>query len=466
MRQRWSVVWSVLLVIATTVVGVGRGARLSAAAPRPNILVVLTDDQRYDQLATMPTVRSRVADLGLSAARAFASNPLCAPSRASLLTGRYAHATGIYANGDGTSSGGFPDFDDRSTVATWLHQGGYRTGLFGKYMNHYERPRYVPPGWDRWVALAAPNSIYFDYTMSIDGHARHFGTKPRAYLTDVIGRYASAFVRNSGDARPLFLWVAVPAPHGPGTAPPRFADRFAGLRHPPHPNFNEGDVRDKPRYIRRLARLDRADRRLVDRSWRRGARSLLAVDDVVGRLLDALRDTGRLDDTLFVFTSDNGHSWGEHRWRYKNDPHEESIRVPMLFRWDGVTRVGATTGAIVALVDLAPTFAAIAGVGVPNLDGVSLVPLLRSRSPPRTDLLIEHMYYGGEWDPPTYCGIRTPHWVFVHYVTGEEELYNLAKDPWELHNVRRAVGYGAEATELRRRTRTLCQPRPPGMPGF
>ena len=467
MRQRWTIVWSIMLVIATTVVGVGRGAKQGVARPRPNIVVVLTDDQRFDQLAAMPKVQSRLMALGLTAARAFASDPLCSPSRASLLTGRYSHGTGIYANGDGRTGGGFPDFRDRSTVATWLHDGGYRTGLFGKYLNHYERPTYVPPGWDRWVALAASNSEYFDYTMSINGHARHFGAKPADYLTDVIGRYANGFIRHSDHQRPLFLWVGMPAPHGPNTGPPRYADLFSDLRHPKHPNFDEGDVRDKPNYLRSLDRLTERQRLAVNNAWSSGARTLLAVDDVVGRLLDALRDTGRLDNTLFVFTSDNGQAMGEHRWLYKNDPHEESIRVPLIFRWDGVVRPGSTTGAIVANVDLAPTLAAVAGVRTPRLDdSVSLLPLLRGRSPPRQRLLLEHRHYGGEWDPPTYCGVRTPHWLFVHYATGEEELYNLDRDPWELRNLRHSVGYREPTTELRQRTRALCAPRPPGMPAF
>ena len=139
----------------------------------------------------------------------------------------------------------------------------------------------------------------------------------------------------------------------------------------------------------------------------------------------------------------------------------------MIFRWDGVVRPGATTGAIVANVDLAPTLAAVAGVRTPSLDdSVSLLPLLRGRSPPRQQLLLEHRHYGGEWDPPSYCGVRTPHWLFVHYATGEEELYNLDRDPWELRNLRHAVGYGEPATELRQRSRVLCAPRPPGMPAF
>jgi len=465
MKRRGSALWSAVLMAGATCISVGRTSVAGAASPRPNIIVVVTDDQRYDQRWTMPTVTNRVAALGMTAARAFVSNPLCAPSRATLLTGRYSHGTGMYTNGDGTAPGGFPSLRDGSTIATWLHAGGYRTGLFGKYINHYERPAYVPPGWDRWAALAEANSVYYDYTLSIDGRARRFGHTARDYLTDTIKRYAAAFIRNA-DKRPFFAWIGTPAPHGPNISPPRYSDLFQQLHHAHHPNYNEADVRDKPRYIRTLERLDPRDDAAMDAIWRKGARSLLAVDDLVERLLDVLRATGELDNTLFVFMSDNGHSIGEHRWRYKNDPHEETIRIPMIFRWPAVIRPGSTSGAIVANIDLAPTLAEAAGVPAPHVDGVSLLPLFRGREPPHERLLLEHSHYGAPMDPPSYCGVRTPRWLFVHYATGEEELYALGRDPYELRNLRKVDGYQDVARRLRSRTRSLCDPRPPGLPKF
>jgi arylsulfatase A-like enzyme len=466
MRQRWSAIWSAVLVMGATLASVGRPEVANAASSsRPNIVVVVTDDQRYDQRWTVTTVTNRLAAMGLTAARAFVSTPLCSPARATLLTGRYAHSTGVYANGDGASPGGFADFRDGSTIATWLHAGGYRTGLFGKYINHYERPSYVPPGWDRWVALAEANSRYYDYRLSVEGRPRWFGHRPRDYLTDVIKRFAASFIRNA-DKRPFFAWVGTPAPHGPNLSPPRYEDLFQSLRHAHHPNYDEGDVRDKPRYIRTLPRLDARDDAAIDAVWRKSARSLLAVDDLVAKLLNVLRDTGELRSTLFVFTSDNGHTLGEHRWRYKNDPHEETIRVPLLFRWPRVIRGGSTTGAIVGHVDLAPTLAAAAGVRSPNVEGMSLLPLLRGHQPPRHRLLLEHMHYGAPMDPPSYGGVRTSNWVFVHYATGEEELYQLDRDPYELRNLWKVNGYQDVAKRLRGRTRSMCDPRPPHLPKF
>jgi N-acetylglucosamine-6-sulfatase len=464
-RQRWFALCSAFLASLTALASAERPTQADAKIRRPNIVVVVTDDQRYDQLWTMPAVRSRLMALGMTFTRAFVSTPLCSPARATFLTGRYAHSTGIYANGDGGSRGGFPDFRDGSTIAAWLDSAGYRTGYFGKYLNNYERPAYVPPGWDRWVALAEANSEYYDYTLSIDGHARRYGDRPADYLTDVLKRQATSFLQHTNRS-PFLMWVGVPAPHGPNIAPPRYADSFPTLHHTHHPNYNEANVRDKPRYIRRLERLDSKDHRRIDNYWRASARSLLAVDDLVARILDVLRNTGKLNNTLFVYTSDNGQAWGEHRWMYKNDPYEESVRIPLIVRWPGVTHPGTARGAIVGNVDIAPTLARAAGVRAPRADGVSLVRLLQGRAPPRHRLLLEHGHYGGRYDPPSFCGVRTEKWTFVHYATGEEELYKLTRDPYELRNLRRVAGYSTMTQQLRKVTRALCAPRPPGLPRF
>ena len=189
-------------------------------------------------------------------------------------------------------------------------------------------------------------------------------------------------------------------------------------------------------------------------------RTLLSVDAQVEALVGALRDTGRLSDTLIVFTSDNGISWGEHRWVKKEVPYEESIRVPLVVRFDPVTAAdaGATSSALALNIDIAPTIAAVAGV--PALtDGRSLLPLLGGDDAGwRTRFLIEHME--GSNPVPTYCAVRTERYLFARYATGERELYDLQADPFELTNV--AIEDATLSDDLQDDLNALCDPAPPG----
>ncbi len=196
--------------------------------------------------------------------------------------------------------------------------------------------------------------------------------------------------------------------------------------------------------------------------------TLRAVDDAVHDVVVALRSTGRLDNTLIMFASDNGIAFGEHRWTYKLVPYEESIRIPLVIRWDGVVPPGSIDRHLVANIDVAPTFAEAAGVVPPPVEGRSLVPLLRGDDVSWRQLfLLEHLRYSATHrnTPPTYCGVRSQHRVFVHYASGFEEYYDLRSDPYELHNAIEEPSSGW-ITRLRNATRRLCQPRPPGMPPF
>jgi N-acetylglucosamine-6-sulfatase len=462
----WFAASSVLTSCTSTITG--RTHPQATSPARPNIVFVLTDDQRVDQLGQMPIVTRRLLPFGMELDRAYVVNALCSPSRTSLLTGQYSHSSGIYLNGDRARlGGGFEDFDDRSTIAVWLHSAGYRTGMFGKYLNHYHDGDYVPPGWDRWVALLAPNSLYYQYDLAVDGsQVRYFGSRPSDYSTDVYARYAGAFIRHAPADQPVFVWVAPAAPHGPNTPPVRYEHAYPRLTAHHSPNFNEADVSDKPAYIRRVPRLTQGKVNAMDVRARQSARTLRAVDDLVGTLLIALHDTRRLANTLFVLMSDNGAASGEHAWRYKLDPYEESIRVPMVVRWDGVVRGGSTSHRLVANIDIPPTFASVAGARSPSVDGVSIMPVLKNEGSVRTNFLIEHQHFGARYDPPTYCAVRSGSWLFVHYKTGEEELYDLRNDPYELDNRRLDPALTERVTELRALDRQLCVPRPPHMPPF
>ena len=194
--------------------------RRSSEAP-PSVLLIVTDDQRWDTLWAMPHVRELIADRGTTFADAFVVNSLCCPSRSSILTGDYSHTTGVYR--ESPPFGAFPSFRDGSTIATWLHDDGYTTGLFGKYIDAYQHAAltgYVPPGWDRWAAFV--RSRYQDYELTIDGAVHAYGSQPSDYSTNVLGSLADRFIRDTSG--PIFVEFAPAAPHAPATPEPRFQD--------------------------------------------------------------------------------------------------------------------------------------------------------------------------------------------------------------------------------------------------
>ena len=424
----------------------------------PDIVLIVTDDQRWDTLGEMPGLRRTVRAHGMTFREAFVVNPLCCPSRASILTGAYSHTTGVYTNFP--PDGGVAAFDDRSTLATWLDDAGYRTAFVGKYLNGYAKPGYVPPGWARWAAFLRGPSPYFDYAMSVDGELREFGSAAADYSTDVLAGIAERFIRGTPSGDPLFLFLAPSAPHHPQTPAPRYAWTEPIIPFSPGPNVPERDVSDKPAYIRALGSQDRHS----EQEWNAKAVALKAVDDLVVRTVRALRDRGNLRNTLLVFMSDNGLAVGEHRWSYKLTPYEESIRIPLVVRYDPLTR-GTSTNALAVNIDLAPTIAEIVGVETPGAEGRSLVPLLGGDvSAIRTGFLIEHLQFRRgphRADPPTYCALRTVDRLFVHYDTGEEELYDLRRDPYQLRNLATDPARRAELDELRARTKLRCRPPPP-----
>lgn len=439
---------------------VSAGAPAAEAERRPDIVLILTDDQRLDTLWAMPTVQSELVAKGIEFPNGYVSNPLCCPSRAAILTGRYSHGNGVYTNHPKQPYGGFPALRDRSTVATWLHGGGYRTGLFGKYLNGYSGT-YVPPGWDKWF-VTYDNGAFYDYTASADGQLRTFGSDPADYGTDVLARRATDFIRSTDPARPMFLYFGPHAPHGPATPGPGDKKAFSDLPRWRPMSYDEANVSDKPAYIQKRDLLAETSARVVDRFRLSQYRSLLAVDRAVSEILDTLAETGRLSNALIVFTSDNGFLWGEHRWRSKVVPYEESIRVPFVVRADSMIASPRSDDHLVLNVDLAPTFAQLAGVGAPGAEGRSLLPLLSSPTAPwRTDFLLEHLERSGR-GVPTYCGVHSQRFVYVNYVTGEEELYDLARDPHQLSNKARQDAYRDIRREMRHRLVELCDPLPPG----
>jgi N-acetylglucosamine-6-sulfatase len=426
-------------------------------ADRPSILLIVTDDQRWDTLWAMPEVQRSLVQRGVNFSESFTTSSLCCPSRASILTGEYPHTTGVYRQT--LPHGGFKSFRDSTTIATQLHDAGYHTGFFGKYLDSYQHDAltgYVPPGWDRWVAFV--HSQFFDYGLTVDGEVRRRGVDLDDYSTDVLAAHTEGFIRRTEG--PVFALFAPAAPHAPAIPAPADEGRFDDLPVWRPPSFDEADRSDKPKHMQALQPVGPDRTANLEVLRRNQYRSLQAVDRAVARLLVALNDTGRLDNALVIFTSDNGLLWGEHRWLKKEVPYEEAIRVPLVVRDDAIVGEGARTDDhLVANIDLAPTIAEVAGVDLPGAEGKSLVPQLTGTAEAwRHALLIEHLR--GTNPIPTYCAVRTERYLFASYDTGERELYDLDADPFELRNLA-GTEPGLEG-RLDTMLRSLCDPPPPG----
>jgi arylsulfatase A-like enzyme len=460
------------------------------AQARPDIVFVLTDDMSRADLDSMPLVRARVADSGASFSNFFVNVSLCCPSRATILTGRYAHNTGVRSNGG--LNGGYPAALrgglEGHTVAAWLRAAGYRTALIGKYLNGYPiigQETHVPPDWTTWVSPAGGHPYAeYEYTLNQNGRLVYYGRTPADYGTDVYLGHALDFIRSSAtDHVPFFLYLALYPPHEPATAAPRHARRFRAARAPRTPAYDEEDVSDKPLYLARAPRLAPRTQARVDDLYRRRLRSLLSVDEAVARIVDTLAALDLLRDTYIVFASDNGFHLGQHRLPAgKRSPYEEDIHVPLLVRGPGIAP-RSVISALTLNTDLAPTFADLAGVRpADTVDGRSLAPLLQSQPPARwrsavlldmwrlrpnpelrnrpVDELalpdleppdLDELAERGLPEPdereaglaalgripsiPPYHGVRTARYAYVEYATGERELYDLAADPDELDNL-------------------------------
>lgn len=460
----------------------------AALAAAPNVVAIIADDLDEASLdvmvanGLMPNLKTYLLDRGTRFANSFVTTSWCCPSRATFFTGLYSHNHDVLTNS--RPLGGVTRFHDASTLATWLHAAGYRTGLIGKYMNIYgsnvdsttpvDDPTYVPPGWDNWEAILDANvdgrRVFqmYNYTFNRNGRLVAFGALASDYQTDVIARRAKQFINDAetlNDAQPFFLVVTPVAPHlerpGPvlsGCSNPKWsgtirpAPRHIGtlpssITLPRPPGFNEWDMSDKPAFLQALPRLTSADITCLNRQYRDHLASLRAVDDLIGTVARALSNNGELGNTVFIFTSDNGFFYGEHRLTDKVLGYGPSIRVPLVMRAPGFT--SPQTASPVALNnDLAPTIAAFAGV-VPGLsvDGRSLIPLLQNpaNSNWRKRFLVE--FLGGSSSRPetgpresftavhtTALSVDAPNKCYVEWVDGADsrEFYNLSADPYEL----------------------------------
>jgi N-acetylglucosamine-6-sulfatase len=414
------------------------------AAAAPNVVVVETDDQRADDLAAMPRTRALIGRAGIEFANSFVSLSECCPSRATLLTGQYAHNHGVRAIRP--PFGGFGRLDGAETLAVWLRRAGYATGMVGKYLNGYKGVL-VPPGWTDFESLLGRSTYRFlDFTLNAGGRLE----APGGFQTDAITERSLAFIRRRAGDAPFFLWTNYVAPHtgrprdladpthvDSAVPAPRHRGAFFGLPLPRPPSFDEADVSDKPPAIRNRPPLKQWRIAALTETHRQRLASLLAVDEGVERIVETLRETGELEDTLLVFTSDNGFMAGEHRVaKGKVLAYEPSIRVPLLMRGPGLPR-GVRREQLVWNGDLAPTILDAAGASAPfALDGRSLLPFARSaaETDPRA-ILLEGPPKLRTNGMPRFTGLRTPRYKYVEHVFGAVELYDLWRDPDELENL-------------------------------
>jgi N-acetylglucosamine-6-sulfatase len=476
--RRIFVLLAVLAMVAAAGAAPPPGGHMAAAAAagKPDIIVFLLDDARADDFAYMPIAQSQLAAKGTTFTNGYVVNPLCCPSRASILTGQYSHSTDIYDNGG--VQGGFKTFKtlgkDRSTVATWLAAAGYRTALIGKYMNGYNLGKvpYVPPGWNTWRGMAIGNNEnlggYYDYTLSVDGTAQTYGSAETDYSTDVFADIATNIITTTPANQPLFLYMGMRPPHTPSTPALRHATSCKTATPLRTPSFNEADISDKPKWVPRQL-LDSADILQMDRRHKRHCQSLQAADEALRDVLDALQATGRLSNAMIILLSDNGVGLGEHRWETKKDPYEGSLKMPFVVRYDPITGgIARQVPALALNIDIAPTAAALAGVAAPGAEGRSLVAALTGTPADwRQDFLAEH------WEPTTsggyihpWCQVHTERYKYTRYATGEEELYDLQTDPYELTSKHADPAYAALKQALRSRLVQLCSPLPPDYAPF
>jgi arylsulfatase A-like enzyme len=459
LRQTTAVLLAATILAAAALTGTPAPA---ARDDRLNIVVILTDDQSFDTLPSeppaMPWLQSQIQDPNgdwLWFPNAFIESPLCCPSRATILSGRYSRHTNVRTNADGHR------FDETQTIATWLQDAGYFTGMIGKYLNRYPfgRGPYVPPGWDRWVGKrnTAASTTYSDFGLVDQGVALQTSDAAATYATDLLADNAVDFLRTAPDERPFLLYFATSAPHPPWTPPSRYAGAFSGESLPVAPSVDERNVSDKPAWVRKLRPVDASERAgfLADR--RRASETLLAVDDAVERIVGQLAAGGELDRTVIFFLTDNGFSFGQHRIRGKRCPYEECIRTPFAVRVPGAE--AQDVPGLISNVDLAPTIADLAGVrpGQP-VDGRSFAPALlgeRWRAPP--GVFVEWV---GDREVPAWQGVRTTDFAYIESADGTVELYDItgaigAADPFELRSRSADPRYRGTVRRLAALLRTL-----------
>jgi len=474
--------------------------RAKAEETRPNVVVIQTDDQslngfratfrdQYDNTRrAMPKTHDLIRAKGIEFTNYYASNPLCSPSRATLLTGQYSHTSRLKRNSghEGGWEGwrNLPLFHENLAVALSRH--GYRTAHIGKFTNGYYGSdadpveRTVPPGWSHWFTPAYSNTLYYYGTyLNVDGEPRGpfgdngydrngVGTDPPEctaanlidpvpgvvcnHSTDMFSRDAVEEIQKPSD-QPFYIQVDYNTPHGDHRSPigpepsARHYDSALKSKMPRMAGYNEPDNSDKPGFLRDIPPMTKQEKESIDTRWRKEVEALRGVDDGVGAIIQALRRTGQLANTYVIFTSDNGMFDGQHRLSSaKFLPHEPSAHVPLLIRGPGI-KPGTRSSEVVANVDLAPTILSVTGAKLPGgFDGRSLKRFWKNPKKRTLRPVVLESYVGPNEGPASgaatsapapprnFTGLRVGRYKYVEYANGERELYDMRNDRAELHN--------------------------------
>uniref|UniRef100_A0A8C2GMX1 N-acetylglucosamine-6-sulfatase n=1 Tax=Cyprinus carpio TaxID=7962 RepID=A0A8C2GMX1_CYPCA len=454
------------------------------ANPRPNIVLILTDDLDVSIGGMIPLVKTKklIGDAGITFTNAFVASPLCCPSRASILTGKYPHNHHVVNNTleGNCSSTAWQKTQEPETFSAFLQKHGtYQTFFAGKYLNEYGSKKaggveHVPLGWDHWFALES-NSKYYNYTLSVNGRAqRHGQNYSEDYLTDVLANISIDFLENKSNRRPFFMMVSTPAPHSPWTAAPQYESSFPNVKAPRDPNFNIHG-KDKHWLIRQAKTpMTNSSVEFLDNAYRKRWRTLLSVDDLVEKVVRKLEVSGELSNTYIIFTSDNGYHTGQFSLPMdKRQLYEFDIRVPLLVRGPYI-KPNQTSPLLIANVDLGPTILDIAGYNVneTQMDGMSFLPIMTGKgnsSTWRSDVLVEYEGEGSNISDPacpllgpgvsecfpdcvcedsynnTYACVRTvsqaANLQYCEFDDNEVfvEVYNLTADPFQLSNIAKSI---------------------------
>lgn len=397
----------------------------------PNILLILSDDQRFDTIDYMPRTKSRIFNEGARFSRAYITTSSCCPSRSSILTGMYAHHHGVLVNNDPL---------EKKTFVQELKDTGYLTALVGKYLNSWDGS--VRSEFDFWVSFAGGSSSYFDPHLNVHGE---WQDRP-GYITYILRDYALNFLDSALQQEQPFLLIYSPnAPHEPAFPATEDENLYADLPDYRPPSFNEEDVSDKPDWIQTLPIIADGDVQDIDAVRRRQLQSLNALDIAVESILDRIAEHGELDRTFVLYLSDNGYFWGEHRLRRgKGYAYEESILVPFAIRYPPLIPAAREVSELVANIDIAPTLYELAGLSIPSdTDGLSLMALLEAQGNWRDQLIVENWI-----EPDHYSAVRSDQYLYVAWDQFDPELYDTILDPYQLENLANLPEYSPVVAEF------------------
>jgi arylsulfatase A-like enzyme len=415
-----------------------------------NVVMILADDLDWNTFSQVPRLNALRAT-GTTFVNHTVTDSLCCPSRSSILRSQYVHSHKVVSN-TFASGGGFQKFyalgEEKDCLGTWLDDAGLYTGYIGKYLNEYPNgaptPTYIPPGWDEWIVPIDFGKAYkgYDYRLNRNGKVKKYGSKPKDLINDVLTADAQRFIRTAPEG--FYLQLATFAPHEPAPVAKRNRN-LPGVSIPRTPSFNAVGT-DEPAWLAARKELSITRIEKFDNMWRNRVRSAESVADSVTGVYTALAQSGHIDDTLVIVTSDNGFHAVFHRLpQGKRTAFKEDTVVPLIVMGPGVT-TGGTVTAMTSTVDLAPTITSVLGTAPSVIaEGRNLVPFLTSQTAPsdwRTATLTESMSESAPGDPdystfspPRFASLRSEQWLYVEYVTGERELYNRYTDPDEMRNL-------------------------------